>query len=264
MATSRSYTSLEPGFTESLGVGGLSYSTDNVASLFASSSFLYSFAIMLSVLAAGVMYARAGIWRMEASERGVRKSNEEIKRTTLGLLGVLSLFVIIYTFNKGLLTGDVGLDGLRAKSFVSGGGAPTPTSTPIPTTNGTEQANRQALSSNGITVNKNPCTAAEMAQSKPSCTNLTDIPQSVLSMLIQLKTTCPNSTVVVTGGTEPGHVSHGPGKSAVDLRIGTGALDTCIQKFNTGPTLNYCTATYTGLGFVFCNEKGTGHWHVFK
>ena len=119
----KTYIPLEPSFSQSLGIKDApAFKAGEVASLFTSTSFLYSFAIMLSVVAAGVMYARAGIYRMQASEAGVRKSNDEIKRTTIGLLGVLSLFVIIYTFNKGLLTGDVGLDGLKVKSFTSGGG----------------------------------------------------------------------------------------------------------------------------------------------
>jgi len=121
-ATDKTYTSLEPSFAQSLGATNPTFATGGAVELFASTSFLYSLGIMLSVVAAGVMYARAGLWRMEASERGVRRSNEEIKRTTLGLLGVLSLFVVIYTFNPDLLTGEVGLRNLRAGGMVSGGG----------------------------------------------------------------------------------------------------------------------------------------------
>lgn len=133
-SNNKTYTSLEPSYFQSTGVQAPAFNTGQAVSLFSSTSFLYSLAIMLSVLAAGVMYARAGIWRMEASERGVRRSNDEIKRVTLGLLGVLSLFVILYTFNKDLLSGNVGLDGLRAApgksgGFVSGGGVPITSNT---------------------------------------------------------------------------------------------------------------------------------------
>jgi hypothetical protein len=120
--TSRSYNSLEPSLSQSLGLDAFSFSTANPVSFLATTNFLYSLAIMLSVLAAGFIYARAGLWRMQASEAGVRKSNEEIKRATLGLLGVLSLFVILYTFNKGLLSGEVGLKDLRTGGYTSGGG----------------------------------------------------------------------------------------------------------------------------------------------
>jgi hypothetical protein len=119
----RTYESLEPSFSQSLGLGkGVSFSTDAPVSLFTTTSFLYSLAIMISVVAAGFIYARAGLWRMQASEAGVRKSNEEIKRATLGLLGVLSLFVILYTFNRGLLSGEVGFKDLRVGGYTSGGG----------------------------------------------------------------------------------------------------------------------------------------------
>ena len=46
----------------------------------------------------------------------LRGPNDKFKRVTLGLLGVFSLFLVLYTFNKGLLLGDVGLDSLRAAS----------------------------------------------------------------------------------------------------------------------------------------------------
>ncbi len=123
--SSKVYTSLEPSFSSALGVSAPTFKTGDALSLFTSTSFLYSLGIMLSVVAAGVMYARAGVWRMEASERGVKRSNEEIKRTTLGLFGVLSLFAIIYTFNADLLTGNVGLAGLKAGPVAGAGGGIT-------------------------------------------------------------------------------------------------------------------------------------------
>jgi hypothetical protein len=120
------YTPLETSYTGALSTSNtpLGFDATQVVSLFASTSFLWSAGIMICVLAAGFMYMRAGAIRMQASEAGVRKSNEEIKRVTLGLIGVLSLFVILYTFNKGLLQGDVDLQGLKATpvTMVSGGG----------------------------------------------------------------------------------------------------------------------------------------------
>jgi hypothetical protein len=118
MAT-KTYQVLEPSYSQTLSQDGrpLSFSTSNAVSLFTSTSFLWSAGIMICVVAAGFMYMRAGALRMQASEAGVRKSNEEIKRTTIGLIGVLSLFVILYTFNKGLLRGDVSLISLKASPY---------------------------------------------------------------------------------------------------------------------------------------------------
>lgn len=123
MNNNKTYTSLEPSYKELFGAP--SFDTSQVASLFTSTSFLYSMGIMLCVVAAGIMYMRAGAIRMQASERAVTKSNEEIKRVTIGLVGVLSLFVIIYTFNKDLLTGEVGLKELAASRVMGSTGALT-------------------------------------------------------------------------------------------------------------------------------------------
>lgn len=269
-----SYTSLEPAFSQTFTQNGqaVGFSTDAAVSLFASTSFLYTMGIMLSVVAAGVMYARAGVWRMEASERGVKKSNEEIKRTTLGLLGVLSLFVIIYTFNRDLLTGEVGLADLRANPAGSEVSTQNPTATPpvIQPTNGTEEANWAALRAAGIIITSTsgqttPCTQEQLSQARPTCTSLNNMPQSVITMLIQLKDTC-GGQVVVVGGTEPGHRTHGPGLPVVDIDDASRQLNECIggNKFVAGPTLGFCNYTRIGLGFTFCNERGTSHWHVFK
>ncbi len=57
---------------------------------------------------------------MEASESGIRKSNETFKKTTLGLLGVFALFLIIATLNSQLLTGDVGISSLGVSGVRSG------------------------------------------------------------------------------------------------------------------------------------------------
>lgn len=89
------------------------------------------------------------------------------------------------------------------------------------------------------------------------------MPSNVISMLLQLKSTCGTS-FQITGGTEPGHSTHGPGKSAVDVDNDSAALNTCIRKFPTTPTLGFCKATFSNFGFIFCDEKDTSHWHVFK
>jgi hypothetical protein len=258
------YNLLEPKITQEIGGAPLGFDTARDVSLFATTEFLFTTSIMLIIGVAAGRYMLAGVWRIEASERGVRKSNEEIKRVTLGLLGVLSLFVILYTFNKGLLLGDVGLAGLGS------GTTPTsqlPVETKVPpqaVTNGTEQANRDALTAQGITVNNPPCTATKTTE----CTNLADLPQSAMSMLIQLKDSCPGSSVVVTGGTEPGHKTHGPGKAVIDIRIGDEKLDSCISKFvlvNPPLAKSWCNRAYRGLGFTFCDEVSSQpHWHAFK
>jgi hypothetical protein len=64
------------------------------------------------IVAAFYRYVVAGALRMQASQNSIQKSNEIIKAVTLGLLGVFSLFLILFTINKELVTGNVGLGGL--------------------------------------------------------------------------------------------------------------------------------------------------------
>jgi hypothetical protein len=279
-SNSKTYVPLEPSFSQTFTQDGqaVGFSTDAAVSLFASTSFLYTMGIMLSVVAAGVMYARAGVYRMQASEAGVRKSNEEIRRTTLGLLGVLSLFVIIYTFNRDLLTGDVGLQEFRVKpvtsTLSSSNSTPVSTSTSpvpfIPANNddptgwgairddAAMRAQLAALPNGGVRVNKKVC----VTPTQTSCTTVGGWPPETPSMLAQLRNTC-SGNISVTGGTEAGHKSHGPGKRPVDLSLNDSSLESCIRAFPAGPSLNYCYKTYQKFGYIFCDEiSSPRHWHV--
>jgi hypothetical protein len=100
-------------------------SLEGGTSLLGVSTYIYTLFFVAIICAAFYRYVLAGIWRMEASESGVKKSNDAIKKTTLGLLGVFGLFLILFTVNKGMLTGDVGLEGLKSGSVVSGGSQST-------------------------------------------------------------------------------------------------------------------------------------------
>jgi len=171
----------------------------------------------------------------------------------------------------------VGLRNLRAGGMVSGGGGDFGGGGATGDTGGgsevdddtTEDANWQALRNAGIIITstanqRTPCTADQLRQSSPTCTSLVDMPSSVISMLIQVKTTCGGAMQVV-GGTEPGHRTHGPGKAAVDVDDNDSTLNACIRGFGAGPNVgSWCTATYTKYGFTFCDERGTSHWHIFK
>ncbi len=106
------YKQLEEGSLGSL-VSNVPKFNGTTVSFFDSSSFIYMLLFSAIIGAAFYEYILVGVYRMEASESGIRKSNETFKRTTLGLLGVFALFLIIFTLNKGLLTGDVGLTSIR-------------------------------------------------------------------------------------------------------------------------------------------------------
>ena len=116
-----SYTALEKDSLKPLGIDSPTF--DGSASLYASSSFLYALCFSAIIGAAFYRYVIAGTLRMQASEGSIRQSNEVFKKVTLGLLGVFSLFLIIFTVNKDLLTGDVGLSALRTIATAGGGNA---------------------------------------------------------------------------------------------------------------------------------------------
>jgi hypothetical protein len=108
------YKPLEPTSFKALGIDQNPTFNGGDVSFFATSSFIYMLLFSAIVGAAFYQYILVGVYRMEASESGIRKSNETFKRTTLGLLGTFSLFLIIFALNKSLLTGNVDLSGFKA------------------------------------------------------------------------------------------------------------------------------------------------------
>jgi hypothetical protein len=280
-----SYTELEKDFTDALGPTYPGFTTASPPSLATSASFIYTTLIMLCVVAAGVVYMWAGALRMQASEAAIRKSNEKFRQATVGLVLVLSIFAILFAVNPDLLNMNIGLGQLAAdRTFKSGGGGDfggggasggwTGTSTRATSTRNTPESERAALADDervrtllrnlpngGITVNRRVC--ATTAQT--SCTTVGGIPSETISMLTELRNTC-NGGIEITGGTEAGHKSHGPGKTPVDLSLyKPGGLNECIRAFPAGPRLSFCYATYQRFGFTFCDEINSNrHWHVFK
>jgi hypothetical protein len=273
------YTSLEPSYLPAFSVGGTvpGFSTDSAVSLLASTSFLFTLGIMVCFFVGGLMYMRAGFIRLPASEQAIRKSNAEIKRITLGLIGVASLFVLIYTLNKDLLTGTVGFENLRSgtgtKAPIALPSTKTPTASQpsIPANNDDPKgwnaikddpamrAQLASLPNGGITVSKSVCTNP----TQTSCTTVGGWDPGTPTMLAQLRSTCSGG-IAVTGGTEAGHKSHGPGLRPVDLSMNQpGGLNDCIKSFPAGPSLGFCYKTYQNFGYVFCDEISVPrHWHV--
>ncbi len=109
------YKSLEPNLTKELTGVDVGFSTSATPSFFASTSFIYTLAFVVIIAAASFRYAYAGMLRINPSESNIKKSKEEFTRVTYGLLGVLGLWLVLFTVNKDMLTGDVTLTNLRAE-----------------------------------------------------------------------------------------------------------------------------------------------------
>lgn len=281
MATS--YTPLEPNLTKELTGVDVGFNTSATPSFFASTSFIYTLAFVVIIAAASFRYAYAGMLRINPSEANIKKSKEEFTRVTYGLLGVLGLWLVLFTVNKDMLTGDVTLTNLRAE--VGGSSVSTNTGTvkesevilgddgrPVTTTtNGSETANRATLSAVGITFNKDPCVGANT-----SCTNLANINPKTIELLLNLKRSCTKCSVIeVTGGTEGAHSAnsnHGPNKEAVDIGYTSEILSFLkLQGVNVGNDTR-CNTKYKWGGFIFwdeekdCDKSGNAnsarHFHI--
>jgi len=268
------YTPLESTSLQALKINTPSFDGTETSFL-ATSTFVYTLFFVAIVTAAFYRYVVAGALRMQASEFSIRQSNQIIKQVTLGLLGVFSLFLLLFTVNKGLVSGDISLGGLRSQPAIQtdpGLTQPQAANPPSPAagapTGGGSGADaitndpviRSQLASMGIGVNKPVCATP----SSTGCTTVGGIPPSTMQALQSLKNDC-GGVIVITGGNENGHKSHGPGKTPVDLRIGDPTLDNCISSFSKGVSLNYCHRTFIKYGYTFCDEKSSDrHWHIFK
>ncbi len=124
------YTSLEPSNLTALGMTAPSFKAGESISFFATSSFIYGLFFTAIVIAAFFQLVGAGMLQVQASEASIRQSKEKIKKVTLGLLGVFSLFLILFTVNKGLVNGEIGLGALATKRF-GGGVAAIPSGTSV-------------------------------------------------------------------------------------------------------------------------------------
>ncbi len=125
-------------------------------------------------------------------------------------------------------------------------------------------AKRAQLNAVGITINKANCTSP----GQRDCTSLAFLPSFVIDNLITLKRGCGRlCTIVITGGTESGHTTHGPDKPAVDLRLDdtNGSKYTAKEIARIFPSATRCTAPedsgYRSNDCLYFNEDQR-HLHV--
>ena len=101
-----------------------------------------------------------------------------------------------------------------------GGGNPTSPSTP-PAGRMTDAAAREKLLAAGVTIESSGnCTD----RGNSTCTSLEGIPAATVDKIIAMKKAC-NCDIVITGGTEVGHISHRPGQPRVDIRFSQATAD---------------------------------------
>jgi hypothetical protein len=86
------------------------------------------------------------------------------------------------------------------------------------------------------------------------CTNVNGLPQDTISFIKGLSGSAGN--IVITGGTENGHSSHGQNLPIFDLRK-TNALISFILRSGKGPNPSFCN---TGTGKCYTKWLYSGYW----
>jgi hypothetical protein len=118
----------------------------------------------------------------------------------------------------------------------------------------TDAEARRVLSAAGISVNKANCSSP----SQTSCTSLDQIPKSAINFAVALKRDC-NCRLIVTGGTEAGHSTHGKNRAALDISrdvSGTIKSTPAISTSGGRPVYSY-------NGFRVWDED-SAHFHAWE
>ncbi len=293
MATN-SYVSLEPGAEKTLVPGFIpKFNSSSPLSLDLSLNFIFMVAfIIVAATAMGMAVYGYGVLRLgvfgDSSEQRLTRGKKIGQKALGGFLGISIAYLTILTLNPDMLRTSISLEKLRVGSKVTS--LPSvPTTTPvnrqnpqIPKNNddpkGWEAIKNDAqvraflrnLPNGGISVNKSVC----INPTQTSCTTVGSLPQSTLTMLTQLRNIC-SGRIMITGGVEAGHSSHGPGLTPIDLSLNDNDFTKCIQSFpksskvpirnSRGDPLCFKDKVYEKFGFTFCDEISTDrHLHVYQ
>jgi len=204
-------------------------------------SGIYKFALWSVGIAAMFMLTIGGAMYLTSAGNTSATGNAKnvITDAIIGLILAISAWFLLNFINPAILNGDLSIFSTMAVPATAtptasvGPGTPT-TNTPTAGSGatGTDAALRAQLASAGITVNKANCATP----SDTNCTSLDGMPTAAIDHLIALKNACGSGcTFVVTGGTEAGHQSHGPGKPMIDIRDDSG-IRTFLQAQRTAQT----------------------------
>ena len=187
---------------------------------------------------------------------GKEDAKSWIRDALWGLILAFSVVLILQTINPQLTRFDFlsSLQGLRP----TGGGGGTPPPPPPPTTDPAEANLRAQLRAAGISVNKPACSSP----TQTNCTNIAGLPSSAISGLISLAEDCACGGFTITGGTEPGHETHGVGLPMVDIGR-SGPITSFLLQNATEGRLTCKGRLYSYGGSEFLDETGgPPHWHA--
>jgi hypothetical protein len=172
---------------------------------------LYKFGIwtvgiagLFMMVVGGIMYmGSAGNNSTATSAKGI------ITDSLIGIVAALAAYLVLYVINPDLTTINLKFTAVSIEE-------PSLTASEYVAIPGqlSDVVAKQRLSAAGIGVKNNVC--ANVGDS--NCTTLEGIPAKAINGLIAMKNSCGSCSFFVTGGTEGGHKSHGPGRPMIDVR----------------------------------------------
>ena len=167
----------------------------------------FNLVIGIAAALAFVMLTLGGItYATSDAITGKSQGKEWIENAIWGLMLVIGAYVILYTINPQILNFTLTLP----RPQIASSTATAVVTTMTPQEIADDQAVRARLI--GINVNAGACTQGQIG----GCTNLNGLHERAVQGLIGLKSAC-GCAITITGGTEPGHATHGVGRPIVDL-----------------------------------------------
>lgn len=221
-------------------------------------------AILMAIIG-GTQYVAAGI-----SPDAKNTAKDNITNAFIGLALILSSYLILNSIDPKLVEFNLTLEKVTPPPLVVLQDTSAAGISPGGAMGAGESQIRNVLETGGVLINNEGRTCPEgvsyqqfRESSGSGCTTMEGIPWRVLGALTSLKRNC-NCTVIVTGGAEAGHQTHGVGIGNVDLASDS-ALNTYITTTGTATTNQSCGVAldphYTLAGGTYVFENGD-HWHV--
>ncbi len=233
---------------------------------------LYKVGFVLIVIGAIFMIGFGGFTYMASAGNTsmIKKGKGMITDAIIGLVVALLIWLVLNIINPDLV--NLSIDPLPGVSFdpastgattadqnSQGGGAATGTFAAKLYSGGnvyTDERARAYLVENSVSVNKANCTSP----SQTNCTSLEQWPTVMAGTAVGIRRNC-NCEVVVTGGTEAGHATHGRGRAAMDMRR-TSALDTFFQRLPRVGTSGGNPIYQLGQVKVWFEDSS--HYHIWE
>lgn len=181
-----------------------------------------------------------------------------ITDSLLGIIVALFAWLFLYVINPDLV------EGLQLPNTApTGGTTPAPGTSPGATGGTLSHATAVAALGGSITLSSSGSCSD---QQNPSCTSLEGVPTKTVDWIKNLrdKSGC---SLIITGGTEVGHKTHGPGLGSIDFGesncLGT-FLQNNITKHNELGIQRICATTtwFSKVGASCTESAGAPHFHI--